>query len=127
MYYMLDERTRLAGCHMIRDNVERLIADEGVDRVKQFMREVIEDTRRSFKSTRAPRDRSPAATARPASTTRSSPTRRACPSVARRDFIVHGCYEMSFGEDGVMDVDLDGLLGLGLALDERHAGRRSRA
>ena len=50
MYYMLDERTRLAGCHMIRDAVERLILEEGVDRFKQFMREVIEDGRRSFKA-----------------------------------------------------------------------------
>ena len=27
--YLLDERTRLAGCHMIRDAVERLVLEEG--------------------------------------------------------------------------------------------------
>ena len=37
MYYLLDERTRLAGCHMIREAVERVILEEGVDRFKQFM------------------------------------------------------------------------------------------
>ena len=31
---MLDERTRLAGCHMIRDAVERLVLEEGVDTIK---------------------------------------------------------------------------------------------
>ena len=29
-YYLLDERTRLAGCHMIRDAVERVILEEGI-------------------------------------------------------------------------------------------------
>src|ERR1700742_175912 len=48
--YLLDERTRLAGCHMIRDAVERLVLEEGADPFKQFMREAIEDGRRDFKS-----------------------------------------------------------------------------
>ena len=38
MYYLLDERTRLAGCHMIREAVERVILEEGIDRFKQFSR-----------------------------------------------------------------------------------------
>ena len=50
MYYLLDERTRLAGCHMVREAVERVILEEGIDRLKQFSREVIEEGRRSFKS-----------------------------------------------------------------------------
>ena len=50
MYYLLDERTRLAGCHMVREAVERVILEEGIDRFKQFSREVIEEGRRSFKS-----------------------------------------------------------------------------
>src|SRR6266516_2754190 len=50
MYYLLDERTRLAGCHMIREAVERVVLEEGIDRFMQFSREVIEEGRRSFKS-----------------------------------------------------------------------------
>src|SRR5881398_1288707 len=50
MYYLLDERTRLAGCHMIREAVERVILEEGLDKFKRFSREVIEEGRRSFKS-----------------------------------------------------------------------------
>jgi len=48
MYWKLDERTRIAGCHMVRDAVERVIAEEGVDAFKQFMREVIEEGRITF-------------------------------------------------------------------------------
>src|SRR3954463_16285604 len=50
MYYLLDERTRLAGCHMVREAVERVVVEEGLDRFKSFSREVIEEGRRSFKA-----------------------------------------------------------------------------
>src|SRR5256886_5708699 len=50
IYWTLDERTRLAGCHMIREAVERVILEEGIDTYKQFVREVIEDGRRTFRS-----------------------------------------------------------------------------
>lgn len=107
MYYILDERTRLAGCHMIRDSVERLIADEGADRVKQFMREVIEDTRRSFKAT-VRRVTVPGRYRAPGFYDTQFADKESLPDIARRDFLVHGCYEMRFTEDGVMEVDLDG-------------------
>jgi N-methylhydantoinase B/acetone carboxylase alpha subunit len=107
MYYILDERTRLAGCHMIRDSIERLIEDEGIDRVKQFMREVIEDTRRSFKST-VRRTTIPGRYRAPGFYDTQFADKESLPSIARRDFLVHGCYEMRFAEDGVMEVDLDG-------------------
>lgn len=107
MYYILDERTRLAGCHMIRDSVQRLIADEGIDRVKSFMREVIEDTRRSFKST-VRRVTVPGRYRAPAFADTQFADKTSLPDIARRDFIMHGCYEMSFCEDGIMEVNLDG-------------------
>lgn len=47
-YWLLDERTRIAGCHMIRDLVLDIIKEEGVDTYKHFIREVIEDGRRGF-------------------------------------------------------------------------------
>ncbi|MEH6945675.1 hydantoinase B/oxoprolinase family protein [Bacillus sp. JJ634] len=47
-YWTLDEKTRIAGCHMIRDLVLDVIKEEGVDAYKQFMREIIEDGRRGF-------------------------------------------------------------------------------
>src|SRR3989454_2832152 len=48
MYWTLDEKTRLAGCHMVREAVERVILEESIDTYKRFIREVIEDGRRSF-------------------------------------------------------------------------------
>ena len=47
-YWTLDEKTRVAGCHMIRDLVLDVIKEEGVDTYKQFIREIIEDGRRGF-------------------------------------------------------------------------------
>ncbi len=47
-YWLLDERTRIAGCHMIRDLVLGVIAEEGVDTYKHFSREVIEEGRRGL-------------------------------------------------------------------------------
>ena len=47
-YWLLDERTRVAGCHMIRDIVLDLIAEEGLDTYLQFAYEVVEDGRRGL-------------------------------------------------------------------------------
>lgn len=47
-YWTLDEKTRIAGCHMIRELVLDVIREEGIDVYKQFIREIIEDGRRGF-------------------------------------------------------------------------------
>lgn len=47
-YWLLDEKTRVAGCHMIRDLVLDIVATEGVNTWKQFTREVIEEGRRGL-------------------------------------------------------------------------------
>lgn len=49
-YWTLDEKTRVAGCHMIRDLVLDVIEEEGVDAYKSFIREIIEDGRRGFEN-----------------------------------------------------------------------------
>jgi N-methylhydantoinase B len=105
--YLLDERTRLAGCHMIRDAVERLVLEEGVETFKVFVREVIEDGRRDFKS----RVRGMLVPGR----------YRACgfnearygdkqnlPRRAQRDQIMHGAYEAVVDRDGRWTTDLRG-------------------
>ncbi|MCC7411846.1 MAG: hydantoinase B/oxoprolinase family protein [Gammaproteobacteria bacterium] len=47
-YWLLDEKCRIVGCQLIRDNVLRLVQEEGLATYKTFIREVIEDTRRAF-------------------------------------------------------------------------------
>ncbi|CAH2602885.1 Acetone carboxylase alpha subunit [Rhodovastum atsumiense] len=44
-YWMLDERTRIAGCHMIRKLVAEVIADEGIDAFWKFAYEAVEHGR----------------------------------------------------------------------------------
>ena len=44
-YWMLDERTRIAGCHMIRKLVEEVIAEEGIEAYWKFSYEAVEHGR----------------------------------------------------------------------------------
>ena len=48
MYWELDEKCRLSGCLMIRDATLDFIRDEGIEYYKRFIREAIEDGRRTF-------------------------------------------------------------------------------
>ena len=50
MYWDLDEKCRLSGCHMIREALREMIDDVGVDRFKQFMREAVEEGRQTLHS-----------------------------------------------------------------------------
>ena len=47
-YWVLDEKCRISGCHIIREAVRKLVAEEGLDTYKRFTREVLEDTRQAF-------------------------------------------------------------------------------
>ncbi|NTV10476.1 MAG: acetone carboxylase subunit alpha [Zoogloea sp.] len=49
-YWILDERTRIAGCHMIRDLIEEVIAEEGLEAYEKFAYEVIEEGRRGLQT-----------------------------------------------------------------------------
>jgi acetone carboxylase, alpha subunit len=49
-YWILDERTRIAGCHMIRALVEEVLAEEGVEAYEEFAYEIIEEGRRGLHS-----------------------------------------------------------------------------
>lgn len=107
MYWTLDEKTRLAGCHMVREAVERVILEEGIDTYKQFVREVIEDGRRSFISrlkelTVPGRYRAAAFTDLPFAKEEQLPT------YARKDTMMHAPVELRITRDGVMELDYDG-------------------
>src|ERR671915_393393 len=107
MYWTLDERTRLAGCHMIREAVERVILEEGLDTYQQFVREVIEDGRRSFQSrgremTVPGRYRAPAFTELPFE------KEQQLPSYARVDTMMHAPVEVRITRDGAIELDYEG-------------------
>jgi acetone carboxylase, alpha subunit len=107
MYYLLDERTRLAGCHMIREAVERVILEEGVDRFKRFSREVIEEGRRSFKS-RIREMTVPGRYRSPSFFDVTFADKPELPARARRDFMMHSPFEVRIGGDGVYELDFEG-------------------
>jgi N-methylhydantoinase B/acetone carboxylase alpha subunit len=107
MYYMLDERTRLAGCHMVRSAVERVILEEGVDVFKQFSREVIEEGRRSFKS-RIREMTVPGRYRCPAFIDVSYGDKQEIPARGRRDIMMHSPFEVRIGGDGTFALDMDG-------------------
>jgi N-methylhydantoinase B/acetone carboxylase alpha subunit len=107
MYYLLDERTRLAGCHMIREAVERVILEEGIERLKQFSREVIEEGRRSFKS-RIAEMTVPGRYRAVSFMDNTYADKVQLPARARRDFVMHAPFEVRIGGDGDYALDLDG-------------------
>ncbi len=49
-YWILDEKTRIAGCHMIRELVEDVIRADGLEAYQKFAHEVIEEGRRGLMS-----------------------------------------------------------------------------
>jgi acetone carboxylase alpha subunit len=49
-YWILDERTRIAGCHMIRNLVEEILAAEGIENYTRFAHEIIEEGRRGLQA-----------------------------------------------------------------------------
>jgi N-methylhydantoinase B/acetone carboxylase alpha subunit len=106
-YYLLDERTRLAGCHMIRDAVERVVAEEGIERFKRFSREVIEEGRRSFKA-RIREMTIPGRYRAPAIFDAEFADKEQLPARARRDIVMHSPFEVRIGGDGTYELDYDG-------------------
>jgi len=47
-YWILDEKTRIAGCHMIRELVHEVIAADGIEAYEAFCAEVIEEGRQGL-------------------------------------------------------------------------------
>lgn len=105
--YTLDERTRLAGCHLIRDATLRVIGDVGVDEFKRFSREVIEEGRRSFKA-RIRQMTVPGRYRSPAFCDVSNAEQVQLPKNAQRDFVMHTPFDVRINIDGSYELDFDG-------------------
>ncbi|HHW37276.1 MAG TPA: acetone carboxylase subunit alpha [Bacillales bacterium] len=105
-YWTLDEKTRVAGCHMVRDLVLDVIKEEGVDTYKQFIREIIEDGRRGFvnqvKTMLIP------GKYRQASFVDVPFKDLDLPSFARINTIMHSPSEITVHEDAKLEIDFEG-------------------
>ncbi len=106
-YWLLDERTRIAGCHMIRDLVLDIVKEEGIGTYKQFVREVIEDGRRGFinqiKTLLIP------GRYRQASFVDVPYENLDVPPFARVNTIMHAPTEMIIHKDGKFEIDFEGV------------------
>ncbi|HTX10572.1 MAG TPA: hydantoinase B/oxoprolinase family protein [Solirubrobacteraceae bacterium] len=107
MYWTLDERTRLAGCHMARATVERVIREEGIDTYKQFIREVVEEGRRSFQK-RVREMSFPGRYRSVAFNEVQFAEAERIPSYARMDTLMHAPTELRVDRDGVIEFDYSG-------------------
>jgi len=107
MYYLLDEKTRLSGCHLVREAVERVVLEEGLDRYKRFIHEVIEEGRRSFKA-RIREMTVPGRYRSPSFMDVTFADKERLPSYARRDFLMHSPFEVRITRDGSFELDYDG-------------------
>ncbi|MBI5503931.1 MAG: hydantoinase B/oxoprolinase family protein [Deltaproteobacteria bacterium] len=107
-YWMLDEKCRISGDHIIRQTVLQLIADEGIETYKRFIREVIEDTRRGFvehvRTMLVPGVyRSPAFADVPQEVDKGK-----LPDFAARDSLMHSPMKITIHADSLLELDLDG-------------------
>lgn len=107
MYWKLDERTRIAGCHMIRDAVEKIIREEGVDDFKTFMREVIEEGRLAFIN-RIKELTVPGQYEAAAFFSRLFKGESGLPPHAREDTLMHAPTSMTIGSDGEFGLSMEG-------------------
>ena len=108
MYYLLDERTRLAGCHMVREAVER-VDPRGGDRPLQAVLARGDRGGPALVQVADPRDDRPRALplARPFFDVTFA-DKQQLPARARRDFLMHAPFEVRIGGDGDYALDMDG-------------------
>jgi N-methylhydantoinase B len=106
-YWRLDEKTRIAGCQMIREAVNRVIEEEGLETYKRFVREVIEEGRRSFE-TRVKQMLVPGTYRAPSFMDVPFEGERELPPEAAKDILMHAPMEITVGAAGEFAVSFDG-------------------
>ncbi len=106
-FWMLDERTRLAGCLIGRDQVERLIADIGIETFSSFCSEAIEDGRRTFR-TRLATMTVPGRYRAPAFAEMTLAKEDRLPAHARVDTLMHAPVELRVTTDARLELDFEG-------------------
>jgi len=108
-YWILDERTRIAGCHMIRDLIEEVIREEGLDAYEKFAVEVIEEGRRGLQ-TRIKAMTLPGKYRKVAfvDVPYKHPDVQTSNAFAKLDSIMHSPVEMEIRADGSWRLDFEG-------------------
>lgn len=108
-YWILDEKTRIAGCHMIRELVEEVIAEDGLEAYEQFAFEVIEEGRRGL-ATRLKAMTLPGTYRKVAfvDVPYAHEDVQTSNAFAKLDTIMHAPVEMEIRKDGTWRLDFEG-------------------
>jgi acetone carboxylase alpha subunit len=106
IYWLLDERARMSGCVLVRNEVKQIIADFGIEYFSKASRELIEEARLNFKKKvkallRPGKYRAPAFYDNPFAD-------KPVPVQAQVDTLMHGPLEMTVTKDGEIILDFDG-------------------
>ena len=107
MFWKLDERARIAGCHMIRRTVEEIIQEVGIERYKTFIRDVIEEGRISFLN-RIMEMTVPGRYRAPSFSEYSFSNETRLPVHAQVDKIMHAPLEINIHHDGTFELSFEG-------------------
>ncbi|MBI2864616.1 MAG: hydantoinase B/oxoprolinase family protein [Chloroflexi bacterium] len=95
-WWLLDNRAKIAGCRMIRDEVKKLVAEYGLDYYAATSHEYIEDTMRATKT-------------KAKSVLFPGRYRAVAISGVGRRLLIHVPLEMTVGRDGQLSCDFEGL------------------
>jgi len=107
LFWTLDEKTRLTGCHMIRRAVQDIVRALGIDIYKQFIREVIEEGRCSLLG-RVREQLVPGTYQTAAFIDYQFAGETSLPEEAAVDGLLHAPLEMTVMPDGKLDLSFEG-------------------
>jgi len=106
VHWNLDEKARLAGCHIMREALKEIIDEFGVDYYKQFIREIIEEGRKLFSG--RVKERLFPGRYRAASFYDVPQKGAPLPANAAKDMILHAPVEVTVKPDGMFKLGMNG-------------------
>lgn len=107
MYWVLDEKTRLTGCQLARDQVYRTIQEVGIEVYKSFIRETVEEGRRTLIG-RVKQLAFPGEYEAPTFIDLPWASDETVHPLARKDTMMHAPLRMSVSGDGRLALSFDG-------------------
>ena len=108
-YWALDEKCRIAGCYIVAEALERMIAAEGLDYMQTFMDESVEEGRQIFMA--RIKERLVPGTYRAASFIDAPMADKAWHPESRVDILMHAPMELTIGGDGSFSMSMEGCSG----------------
>jgi N-methylhydantoinase B/oxoprolinase/acetone carboxylase alpha subunit len=108
-YWALDEKCRIAGCYIVAEALERMIAAEGLDYMQTFMDESVEEGRQIFMA--RIKERLVPGKYRAASFIDAPMADKAWHPESRVDILMHAPMELTIGGDGSFSMSMEGCSG----------------